>query len=42
VAVPVPDGDADADCGGELVWPGPPLVLVGGGNTFGGVLAPAE
>ena len=38
----VPDGDADADCDGEFVLPGPPLMLAGGENRFGGVLAPVE
>ena len=42
VALAVPDGDADADCDGEFVWPGPPLTLTGGGNTPGGVLAAAD
>ena len=42
MALEVPDGDADADCDGEFVWPGPPLALAGSENTFGGVLAPPE
>jgi hypothetical protein len=42
VAFDVPGGDTDANCDGEFVCPGPPLMLAGGENRFGGVLAPAE
>lgn len=42
VALGVPDGDADADRDGELVWPGPPLTLTGDGNRLGDVLAAPE